>query len=84
MPMQTITHVYNKRCEHLHDNKGYKSKIHKNMEGPVILKSEVMSETDYDDKKQSNWIVIEMLPHLDDFGVDKFTEIIVEIYIQEL
>ncbi|XP_042884442.1 uncharacterized protein LOC122261026 [Penaeus japonicus] len=65
------------------DDRGEKPKVEKNMEGPPIIKSEVRVAIGKMKKNKApgpDKIVTEMIKALDEFGIDKMTEIINEIY----
>ena len=69
--------------ESFHDNRGGKPKITKNLEGPRILKSEVrtaIAEMKRNKAAGPDGIVAEMIYALDEFGVEKLTNILNEIY----
>lgn len=76
------------RCnEHIrwrfHDNRGEKHKNKKNMEEPLILKSELSSAIANMKKNKAagpGKIVIEMLTVLNNLGINKFSEVIDKIY----
>ncbi|XP_042883267.1 uncharacterized protein LOC122260182 [Penaeus japonicus] len=66
-----------------HDDRGEKPKVEKNMEGPPTLKSEVRVAIGKMKKNKApgpDKIVTEMIKALDEFGIDKMTEVINEIY----
>ena len=66
-----------------HDNRGEKPIIRKNMEGPEILRSEVRAAIAKMKRNKTagpDKIVIEMVTALEDFGIEKVTEVINEIY----
>jgi len=69
--------------ELFHDERGEKPTIHKNMEGPPILRSEVEAALRKMKKNKAagpDEIVTEMLTSLEDFGKEKLTEMMNEIY----
>ena len=66
-----------------HNNRGEKPIIRKNMEGPEILRSEVRAAIAKMKRNKTagpDKIVIEMVTALEDFGIEKVTEVINEIY----
>ena len=69
--------------ELFHDNRGEKPTINKPMEGLKILKAEVRTAISRMKKNKAagpDNIVIEMINALEEFGIEKLTEIINEIY----
>lgn len=66
-----------------YDNRGIKPIIKKNIEGPKILISEVRSALSKMKRNKAmgpDEIATEMIVALDEFGLEKLTEIINEIY----
>ena len=69
--------------ELFYDDRGQKPLIRKNIEGPRILKSEVSAAVAHTKRNKAagpDGIVVEMIEALEDFGINKLTEIINEIY----
>ena len=67
----------------LNDDRIEKPPLLKNMDGPKILKSEVKSSLHKLTRKKAagpDEVVAEMLISLEDYGIDKLTNIINEIY----
>jgi len=65
------------------DDRGNKPTINKNLDGPAILKSEVVSALKKMERNKAagpDEIVTEMLTSLEDFGMEKLTELINKIY----
>ena len=65
------------------DNRGEKTTIMKQMEGPKILKSELkaaMSKMKRNKAARPDEITTEMLQALDEFGIEKLTELIDIVY----
>ena len=66
-----------------HDDRGVKPEIKKDIEGPEILKCEVQEAIRKMKKNKAcgpDGITAEMIQALDDFGVDKLTTVLNEIY----
>ncbi|XP_047494947.1 uncharacterized protein LOC125043038 [Penaeus chinensis] len=69
--------------ELFHDNRREKPLIEKNMDGPQILKSEVRAAVGKMRKNKAagpDEIVTEMVTAMEDFGIEKLTEVINDIY----
>ncbi len=69
--------------ELFHDNRGQKPTISKTLDGPQILKEEVklaLSKMKKNKAAGPDDIVVEMLTSLEEFGIEKLTEIVNEIY----
>ncbi|MCH9665805.1 MAG: hypothetical protein K0U41_08180 [Gammaproteobacteria bacterium] len=69
--------------ELFHDDRGEKPAIHKNLDGPNILKSEVraaLAKMKRNKAAGPDEIVTEMITALEEFGIEKLTEVVNEIY----
>ena len=65
------------------DDRGDKPEIRKSMEGPEIMKEEVRATLRKMKRNKAagpDGVVIEMILALEDFGIDKLTEILNEVY----